>query len=149
MTEAIFRHILVPTDGSESSVRAAQLAFRLAQIHRSRVTLLYVVDMQVVEELARFSSEKRVGNGRQELHSNGQRYLAFLEKLAREYNIQVIVEIREGEPYEEIVALAGAEEIDLITMGHVGHLGPRRILIGSVTERVIEFAPCPVMVVKA
>ncbi len=57
-------------------------------------------------------------------------------------------EVREGEPYQEIVALADEIGVDLIVMGHVGRRGPRRILIGSVTERVIEFAHCPVLVVK-
>jgi nucleotide-binding universal stress UspA family protein len=56
--------------------------------------------------------------------------------------------VRHGTPYSEIEDLAREQNIDLIVMGQVGHRGPRRILIGSVTERVIEYAPCPVLVVK-
>lgn len=49
-------------------------------------------------------------------------------------------EIREGEPHEEIVALADEMGAGLIVIGHVGQRGPRRIFIGSVTELVIESA---------
>ena len=148
MVEPVFHHILVPTDGSEHSVHAAQLAFRLAQLHRARVTLLYVVDEQVVEELDRLSAHNHSIDGRQDLREQGLQYLAFLENLARNCGLEVNVEVREGEPYEEIVALAGAAAVELIVIGHVGRRGPRRVLIGSVTERVMEFAACPVLVVK-
>jgi nucleotide-binding universal stress UspA family protein len=148
MVEPVFHHILVPTDGSEHSVHAAQLAFRLAQLHRARVTLLYVVDEQVVEELDRLSAHDHSIDGREDLHAQGLQYLAFLENLARNCGLEVNVEVREGEPYEEIVALAGAAAVELIVIGHVGRRGPRRVLIGSVTERVMEFAACPVLVVK-
>jgi nucleotide-binding universal stress UspA family protein len=148
MVESVFHHILVPTDGSEHSVRAAQFAFRLAQFHRARVILLYVVDEQVVDELDRLSAHNHTIDGRKELREQGLQYLAFLENRARNCGLEVDAEIREGEPYEEIVALAGAAAVELIVIGHVGQRGPRRVLIGSVTERVIEFATCPVLVVK-
>jgi len=148
MGESLFRHILVPTDGSESSVQAACLAFRLAQIHGARITLVYVVDEQVVKELNRLSPHDHAANGRKTLHDNGVHYLALLENLARASGLPIHSEIREGEPYAEIVSLAHTHAVDLIVIGHVGQRGPRRVLIGSVTERVIEFAGCPVLVTK-
>ena len=147
MSEPLFHHVLVPTDGSESSVHAAELAFRIAHANTARVTLVYVVDTVVLDELARFS-EQQQAEVRQELRESGWQYLAELERLAQQWNLEVHREIREGEPYQEIVALADEIGADLIVMGHVGRRGPRRILIGSVTERVIEFAHCPVLVVK-
>ena len=77
-----------------------------------------------------------------------RRAAAYIDGLAHQTNLTLQQEIREGVPYEEIVALAAAINADLIVMGHVGRRGPRRILIASVTERVIEFAHCPVLVAK-
>lgn len=147
MSQQLFHHILVPTDGSQNSVHASQLAFRIAKLSAAQVTLLYVVDSAVLDEIARFSTQQRT-EVRQELYENGNQYLAYAESLAQQMNLAVKQEIREGVPYEEIVALAATIGADLIVMGHIGRRGPRRILIGSVTERVIEFAHCPVLVAK-
>jgi nucleotide-binding universal stress UspA family protein len=51
-------------------------------------------------------------------------------------------------PFSEITNLAREQGVGLIVIGQMAGRGPRRILIGSVTERVIEHAPCPVLVVK-
>lgn len=147
MDGRLFYHLLVPTDGSESSELAARLAVRVASTCSARVTFLYVVDSAVLEEIARFSASQRAEVA-QELRQNGLHYLAYLESLAQEAQLASQQDIREGEPYEVIVAVAKECGADLIVMGHVGRRGPRRILIGSVTERVIEFAHCPVLVVK-
>ena len=147
MTDPLFHQILIPTDGSQNSVQASQLAFRIAKLSGAQVTVLYVVDSAVLDEIARFSAAQRA-EVQQELYENGKQYLAYVEGLAQQANLTIQREIREGVPYEEIVALAAAIGADLIVMGHIGQRGPRRILIGSVTERVIEFAHCPVLVAK-
>ena len=147
MDETLFTNILVPIDGSESSVQAARLAFRVAKVCGATVTLLYVVDTVVMDELRKFEQEH--SQVQAELRENGWRYLDYVTKLAEEVGLAVQTELREGEPYAEIVSLADSMGADLIVMGHVGRRGPRRILVGSVTERVIEFAHCPVLVAKA
>lgn len=147
MTDPLFHQILIPTDGSQNSVQASQLAFRIAKLSGAQVTVLYVVDSAVLDEIARFSAAQRA-EVQQELYENGKQYLAYVEGLAQQANLTIQREIREGVPYEEIVALAATIGADLIVMGHIGQRGPRRILIGSVTERVIEFAHCPVLVAK-
>jgi nucleotide-binding universal stress UspA family protein len=143
----IFSHIMVPTDGSQPSVKAGQLAIQLAIAHRARITFVYVVAAAVVEELA--SASGRIAEQvRHELELNGQRYLDHLSRMAANADLVVNQVIRYGTPYSEIESLAREQGVDLIVMGQVGHRGPRRILIGSVTERVIEYAPCPVLVAK-
>jgi nucleotide-binding universal stress UspA family protein len=143
----IFTHIMVPTDGSQPSVAAGQLAIRLATTHHARITFIYVVDTSVVEELAS-ASGKIAEQVKHELALNGQRYLDHLSRLASKANLVVEQVIGYGTPYSEIESRAREQSVDLIVIGQVGHRGPRRILIGSVTERVIEYAPCPVLVVK-
>lgn len=145
--QTMFRHILVPTDGSQPSMAAGQLAIRLAASLDARITFVYVVDTAVVDELTE-TSGKLVQQVRLELERTGQRYLDHLSRLAVNAGLQVERLILQGTPYGEIENLARDQGIDLIVIGQVGHRGPRRILIGSVTERVIEYAPCPVLVVK-
>jgi nucleotide-binding universal stress UspA family protein len=145
--QTLFHHILVPTDGSQPSVTAGQLAVQLATFHKARITFVYVVDETVVGELARVPG-KVVQQVRSELERSGQRYLDYLFRFASEAGLAASQAIRHGAPYSEIAALAREQEVDLIVIGQVGSHGSRRILMGSVTERVIEYAPCSVLVVK-
>jgi nucleotide-binding universal stress UspA family protein len=146
-TQGLFHHILVPVDGSQPSVAAGRLAVRLAAIHRARVTFVYVVDSAVVRELtSAIGKTKQQVQG--ELELTGQRCLDHMGHLAADAGLSDERVIRYGTPCSEIETLAREQGVDLIVIGQVGHRGPRRILIGSVTERVIEYAPCPVLVVK-
>ncbi|MCL4506893.1 MAG: universal stress protein [Chloroflexi bacterium] len=146
-TQTIFRHILVPTDGSQPSMTAGRLAVKLTALHKARITFVYVVDNTVAEELAHALGRvtKQVQN---DLQTSGQRYLDYLSRLASEAGLAYSQVVRNGVPYEEIADLAREQAVDLIVIGQVGSRGSRRILIGSVTERVVEHAPCPVLVVK-
>jgi nucleotide-binding universal stress UspA family protein len=145
--QALFHHILAPTDGSQSSVTAGRLAVQLTVLHKARITFIYVVDDTVVEELASVSGRvaKRVQS---EVELSGQRSLDYLSRLASEADLTSSQVICHGVPYREITNLAREQGVDLIVVGQVGSRGPRRILIGSVTERIIEHSPCAVLVVK-
>jgi len=57
-------------------------------------------------------------------------------------------EVREGTPFYEIVRFAQEQDIDLIVMGTHGHTGLAHMLLGSVTEKVVRRAPCPVLTVR-
>jgi universal stress protein A len=56
--------------------------------------------------------------------------------------------MRVGYPFEEIILMANDPDIDLIIIGSHGRSGIKRLLLGSTAERVVEHAPCPVLVVK-
>jgi nucleotide-binding universal stress UspA family protein len=144
-----FTHILVPTDGSENSIHAGRLAIRVAAAYRARVTLVYVVteDSAIVGKIAAASS-KTLEVTRRELEDKGHRYLDYLSRLAQERNVQFETAIRYGVPHNEIARLARERKADLIVIGRVGSHGLRGARIGSVAERVIEYAPCPVLVVS-
>jgi nucleotide-binding universal stress UspA family protein len=145
--QTLFHHILIPTDGSQLSIAAGRLAVQLAALHKARITFVYVVDTTIAEGVAD-ASGKEAKRVQSELELSGQRYLGYLSRLASEADLVSNQVIRHGVPYREITALAREQGVDLIVIGQVGSRGPRRILIGSVTERVIEHAPCPVLVVK-
>lgn len=145
MDDPLFEHILVPTDGSQDSVEAGELAFRIAREQRAQVTLLHVIDLEVLEQTAGFA-ERSKSEVRDRMQREAENYLAHLERIAQRYEVDVRRAIREGDPHQEIVDLADENGIDLIVMGHTGRRGPRRKILGSVAERVIRFAHCPVLV---
>jgi nucleotide-binding universal stress UspA family protein len=146
--EPLFRQILVPIDGSEASLLAVQMALRVVQLCPAcKMTVLYVIDKLVLNELVRFSArgEKEV---EAELEEQGRRYLDLARKDAERQGIAVDCQTRKGDPFEEIVAVANGLRADLIIMGHTGRRGTTRVLIGSVTQRVLDYAPCPVLVMR-
>lgn len=143
----LFSCILSPIDGSACSINAGQMAIELAVAFRARIVFVYVVDTATVEELARVSG-RPLGGMEQEMEANGQRYLQHLAQQASVRSLESDEIIRHGVPYTDISELAKEQRADLIVMGQVGRHGPRRLMMGSVTERVIELAHCPVLVVK-
>ncbi len=145
--KASFTHILAPTDGSECSMAAGELAIAMAVSNNARLTFVYVLDEAIIDELVR-SSQKTRQEIRRELADNGRRYLNYMVKLAQKRGIAAEKVLREGTPHLEIVNEAKKRMVDLIVIGQVGRRGPRRILIGSVAERVIEYAECPVLIAK-
>jgi nucleotide-binding universal stress UspA family protein len=146
--EPLFRRILVPVDGSELSLQAVRMALQVVALCPAcEMGVLYVIDRLVLAELVRFSkrSEKAV---EAELDEQGRRYLELARQQAERQGVSVDCQIRRGDPFEEIITAASDAHADLIIMGHTGRRGTTRVLMGSVTERVLDYAPCPVLVVK-
>jgi len=147
MHEPAFHHVLVPTDGSAGSIQAARRAIRMLAGTGGRLTALFVVDELVVRELARFGGRPET-EARTEMMQHGERYVRLVRDEAASEHVAADTFVRYGNPFEEIVAAAAELGVDLIAMGHVGRRGTSRVLIGSVTSHVLDYAPCPVLVVK-
>jgi nucleotide-binding universal stress UspA family protein len=143
-----FTHILVPTDGSDPSISAGLLAIRIAATHRVPITLVYVVDSITAERMASVTA-RRADAVRQELANKGQTYLDYLGRLARRRGIPTQQDVRYGIPHREIADAARECGADLIVVGVAGSHWPHRVEIGSVTKRVVESAPCPVLVARS
>ena len=142
-----FNYILVPTDGSEYSMAAGRLAIGIARRYGARLGYLYVIDRVVLNELTRYGG-KSPDHVRRDLQDTGERALNYLARLAADWGVKAESFVREGVPYTEILMLARQLGADLIVIGQVGVRGPRRMLIGSVAERIIEAAECPVLIAK-
>lgn len=139
-----YRRILVPTDGSERSRAALERALELAEAFRATVTGLYVVNESSYVGLPTgFEWETLV----RALREEGARALADVESAARARGVPVETKLVEGHPAERIVQEAEAH--DLVVVGTLGRTGLAHLLLGSVAERVIRHAPCPVLVVRA
>jgi nucleotide-binding universal stress UspA family protein len=143
-----FTHILVPVDGSEPSINAGRLAIQIAATHSVCITFVCVIDEIVAERLARATSKPTEATT-QELEDKGRHYLDYLSRQARNRGLKPEQVVRHGIPHREITDLARERGVDLIAIGQIGRHGPHRIHIGSVAERVIECAPCPVLVVRS
>lgn len=139
------KKILIPTDGSDYSIRAAEYGIKIAKMLGAQVMVVYVIDNVVLSQIAKVSEQETV---ERELKEDGQRYINYVLSLAQHAGVKAGSLLAKGRPFEQIVHLAKGLGMDLIVMGTYGRRGAERILIGSVAERVIEYASCPVLVVK-
>ena len=137
--------ILIPTDGSTHSIRAAEYAISIAKTHDAQIMIVYVVDEVVVDHFSTVAEREAV---EAELKRDGERYIHYISNLAESEGVTSSSMLVKGRPFEQIVNLAKSFNIDLLVMGTYGHQGADRILMGRVAERVIEYSPCPVLVVK-
>jgi nucleotide-binding universal stress UspA family protein len=137
--------ILVPTDGSDYSIRAAEYAISIAKTHDAQIMVVYVMDEVVIDKFSKSVEREDVES---ELKADGQRYVNYILNLAEKAGVKATSMVAKGRPFEQITGFAKGLEMDLIVMGTYGHRGAERILLGSVAERVIEYSPCPVLVVK-
>ena len=148
----LFDHILVPVDFSDASLSAVRMAVRLARAGKGTITLLHVGVMpaSTYTDLAAYGvtpPETLVA-----LHEEMAREQKHaLERVAREEvpdDVGFRTVCREGFPPEEIVAQITDGGHDLVIMGTHGRSGIKRVLLGSVAERVLRGATVPVLVTR-
>jgi nucleotide-binding universal stress UspA family protein len=139
------KKILIPTDGSDYSIHAAEYGIGIAKTHEAQIMVVYVLDELVIDRFSKVTEREDI---ERELKADGQRYINYILDLAQKEGVKATSLIAKGRPFEQIVHLSNGLEMDLIVMGSYGRRGAERILIGSVAERVIEYSHCPVLVVK-
>jgi nucleotide-binding universal stress UspA family protein len=139
------KKILIATDGSSYSANAAEYGVGIAKMLKAEVLAVNVVDDVVLVQLKKFSDNANV---EQEMSRDGQKYVDYVVNLAKKQGVKAEAVVTKGQPFEQIVKLAQTSKIDLIVMGTHGYRGSERILIGSVTTRVIEYSSCPVLVCR-
>lgn len=140
-TSVGWKKVLVATDGSKHSAIAVDHAVDFAKSYGGELKILSVVDIpddlygeapELVDDLVRKAKAFAEGAQKQ-AEANGVRAEIF---------------VREAEAYKAITDLAAEEKVETIVLGSHGRTGLKRLLMGSVTEKVIGHAPCPVLVVK-
>lgn len=155
----MFSNILVPVDGSEIGERSLPMAQGLAQSSGGTIHLVQVIsrdpelqaihggsgesiqELEINRDAARLLIETRI--------TRGKEYLESLASRLQNEGIKVATVIREGAADTNIVDYAKEQGIDLIVMSTHGHGGFRRLLLGSVTDRVIRSGAIPVLVLPA
>ena len=140
------KRILAPTDFSEYSEHALRYACEFADRFGAELQLLSVVHdtKAVFDELDMTTFEAYFS---QQEEANRRR----LEQLpASPWNerLRVIRKVGVGNPFLEIIRYAKLQNIDLIVMGTHGRTGLQHVLLGSVAEKVVRKAPCPVLTIR-
>ncbi|MET0850092.1 MAG: universal stress protein [Candidatus Rokuibacteriota bacterium] len=160
-------HVLVPTDFSDTAAHALQYAFDEARAHDARVTLLHVVPSGTQTDVyyvgtaaghpgafdpgasARLGAPWPAPPTTVVRHDQGDVVLTRLHDLIpHAFRHRWGAELAVGPPAETIVRIAQEQGADLIVMGTHGRTGLQHALIGSVAEKVVRLAPCPVLTVR-
>jgi nucleotide-binding universal stress UspA family protein len=147
----MFRHILLPTDGSPLSTRAAKLAVQLAKSTGARITALHVIPpfvpttyiegMSVYPELFSPKEYKRV------TESRATRLLDKVAALAKASKVRCDTTfVNARAPWEAIVKTAKSKRCDAIVMASHGRRGLESLLLGSETTKVLTHTRTPVLV---
>lgn len=136
----MYDKILVPTDGSEGAESALNHAEELASQYNAEVHVLYVADVRANV------SETTTAMMKEGLEELGEETVNDADDKLDD-RIDVSTAVKPGIPHVEIGNYVEDEEIDLVVMGTHGRSGLDRLLIGSVTEKVIRTVSVPVMTV--
>jgi nucleotide-binding universal stress UspA family protein len=141
----IFNKILIATDGSKRTQNAVDTGLEIAQEHKSKVYAVYVVDTVTFTSIP---MDVTWENMYQLLKDEGEDAVGRV-KAAAAPGVDVETHVLEGNPALEITKFAKDNDVGLIVVGTLGKSGIDRILLGSVAEKVVRIAPCPVLVIKS
>ncbi len=135
------KKILVAIDGSDASIHAARTALELARATHAELTLAHIVPPTFVPAEVPFSVQSWI----EEAVKAGER---LLEETARELGAPCQQVNVTGSPAERLAELADAGQFDLVVVGSKGRGAVSRVLIGSVTDRLVHICQRPVLVVR-
>lgn len=140
------QHCLVPIDFSEYSLHALDYAIALAGKLYARLTLLHVIQSLPVggADMGVTLPYAYIENLEEDLRRSLESYR---ERITAKGLLSEVV-IVHGVPFQEIIETARARQVDLIIMGTHGRTGILHVLLGSVAEKVVRLAPCPVLVTR-
>jgi nucleotide-binding universal stress UspA family protein len=137
-----FRKILVGYDGSAASERAVDVAISLAQCTDAEILVLAVA--RPPEPATRVEVDAVLDNAKEHFEDG----LSKARKRAQSAEVRLDTMIEVGHPAEHLIHRAEINHAELIIVGRRGTSLFEKLLLGSVSERVIRFAHCPVMVMK-
>lgn len=143
----MYRHVLVPTDGSDHSRRAAERAREIAERDDARVTVLATVrnvDSGELDGLGLNGPEKLL---EAEERRRGQADVDRTAAVVEDATVDVATVLVPGVPHRAICEYAESTDVDLIVMGSTGRDGLSDYLFGTTTERVAQRSSVPVLVV--
>ena len=142
-----FRKILCPTDFSKYSFRAADYAVAVAKHYDGEVHFLHVIPSTLLHPDQYPYVTQSVDPG-PEMRRKAQDRLDAFVALSRAENVRTRSSVEEGMPVPTILDVAEREESDLICIGTHGREGFERLVLGSVAEKVLRKALCPVLTVS-
>lgn len=150
-----FEHITVAVDGSANSRRAAEFAAKLALRLGSRLTVLTVVEPPKVPRLVTMDPRLlpdypgMIDSLREASEAQGRQLLGDLRNLVRSSTgLEPDARLEMGPVRETLLQIVSKLRPDLLVVGTRGMTGIRRLIVGSVSEAMVRYAPCSVVVVR-
>ena len=139
------KRILCPIDHSECSKEALKYAVSSAMKDDAKLLLLHVIDIRSFNEgldamSTQIPNEETIEQLRVKLLD------CIPEEIRDDMDVEAIVS--QGIPFAEIISTAKEKEIDMIVIGSHGRTGLSHMMMGSVSEKVVRKAPCPVLIVR-
>ena len=142
-----FRHILAPTDFSEYSKQAVASALELAKKFGAKLSILHVVELPPYP-VEGYVPPSLTPTFLEDLERQASQELAQVVPEAESAGVEVARLVAVGSPYRKIIDMAEAEQVDLIVMATAGRTGFSRLVMGSIAERVVRTASCPVLTTR-
>jgi nucleotide-binding universal stress UspA family protein len=139
------QHILVPVDFSGSAEQALAYAIGLARKLSARLTLLHVIHIMPMGVV---DGTDLPDSYIQELDAAVQDRMEAYRQRVQDAGLAGAVLVVPGVPFQSIVDTARDQQVDLIVMGTQGRTGLAHAFLGSVAEKVVRLAPCPVLVTR-
>ncbi|KAB8138035.1 universal stress protein [Gracilibacillus oryzae] len=138
----MYNKILLATDGSEHSIRAASHAISLAQVDNGMIDIVYVVDGETSKSDVLHSVDKY------EVKKEREEMLQPIKMKIESAGIASELHLLHGEPGPTIVEFANENHYDLVVVGSRGLNKLQTLVIGSVSHKVMKRVDCPVLVIK-
>ncbi len=145
----MFKHLLVPTDGSQASEAAIKKSIELAKTLQARVTGVHVIpEFRVLTYRTEMLEDTREQYDKESKLQAAQ-FLAAIERVANEVGVACdTVSVTSDHPYEAIIKTAEDKGCDLIAMASHGRKGVKGFLLGSETQKVLVHTQMPVLVFR-
>jgi len=145
------RKILVPIDFSAESDQAFNMALSIAAKYSARIILLHVISNRIQQCVADYCIDKNVIDRvmNESIVFSNDKLQDIVNKNKYIGNVKVIQDVRRGQSHEEILKEAGEREIDLIVIASHGKTALKKYFIGSVAEKVMNEAKCPVLLIRS
>ena len=141
---AMYQNILVGLDGSEAGNHALDLALELADLTHAKVHVVsveehlpaYAATVGEVDDEDRYENEYF------------QRVQADAQRAAAKRRVPITLEVQRGHAADALVRTAKVTHADIVVIGHTGHSRLHNLFLGSTADKVVEHAPCPVLVAR-
>jgi nucleotide-binding universal stress UspA family protein len=145
----MFKHILLPTDGSRLSEDAIRMGVQLAKTVNAKVTGFYVMPEFHVFTYKTEMLEDTKREFAKDSKAHAAQYLSVIETAAKAAGVTCeIVSATHDHPYEAIIRVAKQRGCDLIVMASHGRKGVQAVLLGSETQKVLTHSHVPVLVCR-
>ena len=150
MIKSLFSNIVVAISGADASILAAKYAIVLTKLYHCKLTAVYVIDTATIKQLtlSKIFVQEESLEYEKSLEANGERYLSFVEELARAKGVKIEREMRRGSVNNEILSVADERKSDLILLGGWEKDRNARDIITHSHREIMINAKCSVLLVK-